>query len=70
MVLHQAPTDGQPHAEAHLHLEFLPPLVDRDRTRTPGGAELGAGTALNEVLPEDAAAALRAVALPVAETRR
>ena len=24
MVVHQAPTDGQPHPEAHLHIEFYP----------------------------------------------
>jgi UDPglucose--hexose-1-phosphate uridylyltransferase len=63
MALHQAPTDGQAHPEAHLHLEFLPPLVARDRAQVPGGAELGAGAFMNDVLPEDAAAALRAVAL-------
>jgi UDPglucose--hexose-1-phosphate uridylyltransferase len=25
--LHQAPTDGQPHPEWHLHLHFYPPLL-------------------------------------------
>lgn len=25
--LHQAPTDGQPHPEWHLHMHFLPPLL-------------------------------------------
>jgi UDPglucose--hexose-1-phosphate uridylyltransferase len=70
MVLHQAPTDGQAHPEAHLHLELLPPLVTRDRAYAPGGAELGAGTFMNDLLPEDAAAALRAVALSGVEALR
>jgi UDPglucose--hexose-1-phosphate uridylyltransferase len=25
--IHQAPTDGEPHPECHLHLHFYPPLL-------------------------------------------
>jgi UDPglucose--hexose-1-phosphate uridylyltransferase len=61
MVLHQAPTDGRPHPEAHLHLEFYPPLRAADRLKYVAGAELGAGTFTNDSLPETRAAELRAV---------
>ena len=27
MGFHQSPTDGQPHAEWHMHLHFFPPLL-------------------------------------------
>jgi len=63
MVLHQAPTDGRPHPEAHFHLEFYPPLRAPDRLKYVAGAELGAGTFTNDSLPETRAAELRAVAI-------
>lgn len=61
MVFHQAPTDGRPHPEAHLHIEIWPPLRTRDRLKYLAGTELGAGMFANDTLPEDKAAELRAV---------
>jgi UDPglucose--hexose-1-phosphate uridylyltransferase len=58
MVLHQAPTDGEPHPETHFHLEFSPPLRARDRLKYLAGTELGGGMFANDTLPEDTAAEL------------
>jgi UDPglucose--hexose-1-phosphate uridylyltransferase len=63
MVAHQAPTDAQPHPEAQLHLEFYPPYRAKDRLKYLAGTELGAGTFVNDTLPEEKAAELRAVAI-------
>ena len=61
LVVHQAPTDGRAHPEAHLHLEFYPALRSRDRLKILAGTELGAGTFTNDSLPERRAAELQAV---------
>jgi UDPglucose--hexose-1-phosphate uridylyltransferase len=61
MVMHQAPTDGQAHPEAHLHLEFYPPYRTKDKLKYLAGTELGAGLVAMDVLPEDKASDLRAV---------
>ncbi|MGE5049678.1 MAG: galactose-1-phosphate uridylyltransferase, partial [Deltaproteobacteria bacterium] len=64
LVVHQAPTDGLDHPEAHLHFEVLPWV------RTPGnlhhlaGSEIGAGAFTSDTLPEEKAAELRAVPVP------
>ena len=61
MVFHQAPTDGQPHPEAHLHVELYPAYRMRGRLKYLAGSELGAGVFTADTLPEDKAAELRAV---------
>ncbi len=61
MVFHQAPTDGQPHPEAHLHIEFYPPLRMKDRLKYLAGSEMGAGVFTADTLPEQKAAELAAV---------
>ncbi len=61
MVIHQAPTDGDAHPEAHLHLELYPPYRSRDRLKYLAGTEIGAGMFANDALPEEKAAELRAV---------
>jgi UDPglucose--hexose-1-phosphate uridylyltransferase len=57
MVVHQAPTDGR--HDGHLHVEFYPPLRTADKLKYAAGCEQGAGTFLVDVMPEDAARALR-----------
>ena len=64
MVFHQAPTDGRPHPEAHLHVEFYPPLRMKDRLKYLAGSEIGAGVFTADTVPEEKAAELAAV--PVA----
>jgi UDPglucose--hexose-1-phosphate uridylyltransferase len=61
MVMHQAPTDGRVHPEAHLHLEFYPPYRTKDKLKYLAGTELGAGLVAMDVLPEQKAPELRAV---------
>jgi len=61
MVFHQAPTDGVPHPEAHLHIEFYPAYRMPGRLKYLAGSELGAGLFTADTLPEEKAAELRAV---------
>jgi len=59
MVLHAAPKGEEAHF--HFHVEFLPVMRGPDRLKYLAGTELGAGTFTADVLPEDAARALRQV---------
>jgi UDPglucose--hexose-1-phosphate uridylyltransferase len=61
MAVHQAPTDGRPHPEAHLHIEFYPAYRMRDRLKYLAGSEIGAGVFTADTDPDDKAAELRAV---------
>ncbi len=61
MVLHQAPTDGAPHPEAHVHIEIYPYLRMPGRLKYLAGSELGAGVFTADTIPEQKAAELRAV---------
>jgi UDPglucose--hexose-1-phosphate uridylyltransferase len=65
MAVHQAPTDGQPHPEAHLHVEFYPPYRMERRLKFLAGSEIGAGVFTADTDPDDKAAELRAVAVTV-----
>ena len=59
MSLHQRASDGIERAGDHLHVEFAPPYRSRDKLKYLAGIETGAGTFVNDVAPEAAAAALR-----------
>jgi UDPglucose--hexose-1-phosphate uridylyltransferase len=61
MAMHQRPTDGRPHAEAHLHVEFYPVLRSPGRLKYLAGGECGAGTFVSDGLPEEKAAELKRV---------
>ena len=65
MVVHQAPSDGEPHREAHVHVELYPAYRSRDRLKYLAGSEIGAGMFTNDSLPEAKAAELRAVEVSV-----
>lgn len=57
--VHQAPTDGRPHPEWHLHLHFLPPLLRSASVRKfQVGYEMF-GEPQRDITPEAAAARLR-----------
>lgn len=59
MGVHQAPTDGRPHSEWHLHLHFYPPLLRSATVRKfLVGFELLA-EAQRDITPEEAAKTLR-----------
>lgn len=61
MVVHQAPTDGATHPEAHVHFELYPAYRLPGRLKYLAGSEIGAGVFTADTLPEEKAAELRAV---------
>jgi UDPglucose--hexose-1-phosphate uridylyltransferase len=61
MSIHQAPTDGEPHPEAHVYMQFYPPLRTETKLKYLAGTELGAGLFAADSLPEDKAKDLQAV---------
>lgn len=63
MVMHQKPTDGKEYASSHFHIEFYPPYRTPEKLKYLAGCESGAGTFVNDTLPEEKAAELRAVAV-------
>lgn len=74
MVMHQRPVDGGAYDYYHFHIEFYPPLRAANRLKYLAGSETGAGAFINDTLPEQKAAELRALFTPVVwateETRR
>jgi UDPglucose--hexose-1-phosphate uridylyltransferase len=65
LVFHQAPTDGRPHPEAHLHAEIYPALRMPDRLKYLAGSELGAGVFTADTVPEEKAGELRRIDVDV-----
>jgi UDPglucose--hexose-1-phosphate uridylyltransferase len=61
LVFHQAPTDGQPHPEAHFHIEIYPAYRMPGRLKYLAGSEIGAGVFTADTLPEEKVKELRAV---------
>lgn len=60
MVMHQAPTTGDPGAaDFHFHIEFYPPLRSKDKQKFLAGCESGAGQFVNDSCPEEKAEELR-----------
>lgn len=65
MAWYQAPTDGAPHPESHLHAEFYPPYRTRDRLKYLAGTELAAGWFAMDALPEAKARELQQVVVDI-----
>jgi UDPglucose--hexose-1-phosphate uridylyltransferase len=62
MGFHQSPTDGEPHAEWHLHAHYFPPLLRSATVRKfMVGYEL-LGSPQRDLTPESAAERLRGLA--------
>lgn len=61
MVIHQRPTDGADYGYYHFHIEFYPPHRTATKIKYLAGVESGAGTFINDTLPEEKAAEMRAV---------
>jgi len=61
LAVHQAPTEVPAETPFHLHLELYPAYRSADRLKYLAGSELGAGVFLVDALPEETAAALRAL---------
>lgn len=66
MVMHQAPTTEKTFPGSHFHIEFYPPYRTKEKLKYLAGCESGAGTFVNDTLPEEKARELRAAA-PVTE---
>ena len=65
MAWFQAPTDGRPHPESHLHAEFYPPYRTQDRLKILAGTELAAGFYAMDALPEEKARELQRVQVAI-----
>lgn len=65
LVFHQAPTDGEPHPEAHLHVEIYPALRMPGRLKYLAGSEIGAGVFTADTLPEEKVQELQKVEVTV-----
>jgi UDPglucose--hexose-1-phosphate uridylyltransferase len=65
MAWFQAPTDGRPHPESHLHLELYPPYRTREKLKYLAGTELAAGLFACDSLPEDTARELQSVTVDI-----
>jgi UDPglucose--hexose-1-phosphate uridylyltransferase len=61
MVMHQKPTDGKNWPGSHYHIEFYPPYRTPVKLKYLAGCETGAGTYVNDTLPEEKAKELKAV---------
>ena len=61
MAIHQRPTDGGDHDGYHLHIELYPPNRTATKLKFLAGSEAGAGAFINDTLPEETAATLRAL---------
>ena len=69
MSMHQAPTDDGPWLSvSHLHLELTPVHRTAQKLKYLAGSELGGGAFVNDTVPEDTAAELRAAAARVKES--
>ncbi len=64
MAQHPRPCDGSDYAEWHFHIEFYPPYRTADKLKYLAGSESGAGTFINDTLPEETAMQLRGIVLP------
>jgi len=65
MVMHQRPTDGAAYPHYHFHVEFYPPHRTATKLKYLAGCESGAGSFINDTLPEDTARELRESGDPV-----
>ncbi len=65
MAWYQAPMDGKPHPEAHLHAEFYPPYRTAEKLKYLAGTELAAGLFVMDALPEDKALELQSVVVDI-----
>ncbi len=65
MAWFQAPTDGRPHPESHLHAEIYPAYRTRDRLKILAGTELAAGFFAMDAVPEEKAHELQQVQVSI-----
>jgi UDPglucose--hexose-1-phosphate uridylyltransferase len=63
LAVHQAPTDGTPHPEAHVRIELYPAFRMKGRLKFLAGSEIGAGVFTADTVPEEKVKELQAVAV-------
>jgi UDPglucose--hexose-1-phosphate uridylyltransferase len=63
LIVNQAPSAGTPHAEWTVWIEICPIRRAPGKLKFLAGTELGAGVFANDIVPEQATAALRSVRL-------
>ena len=61
LALYQAPTDGAPHPESHVHIELYPAYRMAGRLKYLAGSEIGAGVFTADTVPEEKVKELQAV---------
>jgi UDPglucose--hexose-1-phosphate uridylyltransferase len=61
----QAPTDGEPHPEAHVHAQIFPALRLPDRLKYLAGSEVGAGVFTADTMPESTVTHLQAISVDI-----
>jgi UDPglucose--hexose-1-phosphate uridylyltransferase len=61
----QAPTDGEPHPEAHVHAQIFPALRMADRLKYLAGSEVGAGVFTADTMPESTVKHLQAISVDI-----
>lgn len=73
MVLHQVPVNRRlPNLSEyyHFHIEFYPPYRGRDKLKFRASVETGAGSFINDTIPEEKAEELRSIPLSQKEIQR
>jgi len=73
MVLHQAPVNGRVSNLSdfyHFHIEFYPPYRGRDKLKFRASVETGAGSFINDTIPEEKAKELRCASPTLKEVQR
>jgi len=61
MVIHQSPVNQGNYSYYHFHFEFYPPYRTSEKLKYIAGCELGAGTFINDTLPEEKAKELNRI---------
>ena len=65
MHWYQAPSDGKPHPEVHLHAEFYPAYRAPGKLKFLAGTEIAAGMFANDALPEAKARELQDIVVDI-----
>ena len=65
LSVYQAPTDGAPHPESHVHIELYPAYRMAARLKYLAGSEIGAGVFTADTVPEEKVKELQQVTVDV-----
>ncbi len=65
MSMFNRPSDGADYDSFDFHIEFYPPMRTETKLKFLAGSEAGAGMFINDTLPEEKAAELRKLIVPV-----